>query len=75
MIWGQKINVAEQTQKYLKILKNLMKEGALLSDVVDVTSFLVGMNDFAEYNKAYSEFFNKSNGPKDYRCSSSITTS
>ena len=45
------------------IEKNLMKEGALLSDVVDVTSFLVSMNDFAEYNKAYSEFFNKSNGP------------
>ena len=60
----KKINVAEQTREVLKnIEKNLIKEGALLSDVVDVTSFLVSMNDFAEYNKAYSEFFNKSNGP------------
>ena len=57
----KKINVAEQTREVLKnIEKNLKKEGALLSDIVDVTSFLVSMNDFSEYNKAYSEFFNKS---------------
>jgi 2-aminomuconate deaminase len=31
--------------------------------VVDVTSFLVNMNDFADYNKAYAEFFNPENGP------------
>ena len=43
--------------------RNLAKEGASLSDVVDVTSFLVNMNDFADYNRAYADFFDKTNGP------------
>ena len=36
---------------------------ASLKDVVDVSSFLVSMNDFAGYNKAYGEFFEKETGP------------
>lgn len=60
----KKLDVAVQTREVLKnIDKNLSKEGASLSDVVDVTSFLVNMNDFANYNKAYSEFFDTENGP------------
>ena len=34
-----------------------------VEDIVDVTSFLVNMNDFAAYNTAYAEFFNSENGP------------
>ena len=45
------------------IEKNLALEGASLKDVVDVTSFLVNMNDFAGYNKAYADFFDKETGP------------
>ena len=53
-----------QTQEVIKnIERNLVKEGATLKDVVDVTSFLVNMNDFAGYNKAYAEFFEKETGP------------
>ncbi len=53
-----------QTQEVIKnIERNLAKEGATLKDVVDVTSFLVNMNDFAGYNKAYAEFFEKETGP------------
>ena len=60
----KKLDVAVQTREVLKnIDKNLSNEGASLSDVVDVTSFLVNMNDFADYNKAYSEFFDTENGP------------
>ncbi len=31
--------------------------GAGLEDVVDVTSFLVTMNDFGGYNEVYGEYF------------------
>lgn len=60
----KKLDIAVQTREVLNnIDKNLSKEGASLSDVVDVTSFLVNMNDFADYNKAYAEFFDPKNGP------------
>ena len=60
----KKLDVAVQTREVLKnIDKNLAKVGASLADVVDVTSFLVNMNDFADYNKAYAEFFDTDTGP------------
>ncbi len=60
----KRLNIEVQTREVLKnIEKNLAMEGATLKDVVDVTTFLVNMNDFAGYNKAYSEFFDKDTGP------------
>lgn len=60
----KRLNIEVQTREVLKnIEKNLAKEGASLKDVVDVTTFLVNMNDFAGYNKAYAEFFDKETGP------------
>ena len=60
----KKLDAKVQTQVVLQnIDKNLAKEGASLADVVDVTSFLVNMNDFAGYNKVYSEFFKHETGP------------
>ena len=60
----KRLDIVEQTREVLKnIERNLVKAGASMSDVVDVTSFLVNMNDFAGYNKAYAEFFNAETGP------------
>ena len=60
----KQLNIEVQTREVLKnIEKNLAKEGVTMRDVVDVTSFLVNMNDFAGYNKAYAEFFDKKTGP------------
>lgn len=60
----KKLNIEVQTREVLKnIDANLRKVGASLSDVIDVTTFLVNMNDFAGYNKAYAEFFEKETGP------------
>ncbi|GAA4281396.1 RidA family protein [Gaetbulibacter aestuarii] len=60
----KRLNIEVQTSEVLKnIEKQLTKEGATLKDVVDVTSFLVNMNDFAGYNKAYAKFFDKETGP------------
>ncbi len=60
----KRLNVEVQTREVLNnIEKNLAREGATLKDVVDVTTFLVNMNDFAGYNKAYAEFFDAATGP------------
>ena len=58
------LNIETQTREVLKnIDKNLQTVGASIKDVVDVSTFLVNMNDFAGYNKAYAEFFDKETGP------------
>ena len=58
------LNIETQTREVLNnIDKNLHKVGASLKDVVDVSTFLINMNDFAGYNKAYAEFFNAETGP------------
>lgn len=60
----KKLDAYLQTKAVLKnIERNLQTVGATLKDVVDVSSFLVNMNDFADYNKAYAEFFDKETGP------------
>jgi len=59
-----RLDVGEQTRAVLENIRDyLATEGATMEDVVDVTSFLVNMNDFAGYNKVYGEFFNKETGP------------
>ena len=58
------LNIEVQTREVLNnIDANLKKNGASLKDVIDVSTFLVNMNDFAGYNKAYAEFFDKETGP------------
>ena len=58
------VNIEVQTREVLNnIDANLKKIGASLKDVIDVSTFLVNMNDFAGYNKAYAEFFDKETGP------------
>ncbi len=60
----KKLDIEVQTREVLKnIDRNLQTVGASLKDVVDVTTFLVNMNDFGGYNKAYGEFFDKQTGP------------
>ncbi len=60
----KKLDAYLQTKAVLENLdKNLKTVGASLKDVVDVSSFLVNINDFAEYNKAYAEFFDAATGP------------
>ncbi|WP_242155351.1 RidA family protein [Aestuariivivens sediminis] len=58
------LDIEIQTREVLKNIElKLIQESATLSDIVDVTSFLVNMNDFAGYNKAYAEFFDAETGP------------
>ena len=58
------LNIEVQTCEVLNnINNNLKKVGASLKDIIDVSTFLVNMNDFAGYNKAYAKFFDKETGP------------
>jgi len=59
-----RLDVREQTKAVLENIKDFLAlEGATLKDVVDVTSFLVNMNDFAGYNEVYAQYFSKETGP------------
>ncbi len=57
------LDIKEQTRGTIEqIAKILGQAGCSLNDVVDVTVFLVSMNDFDGYNEAYAEYFDRT-GP------------
>ncbi len=50
--------VSEQTEQVLKNLSEVLQAaGTSLDNVVKTTVFLADMNDFAEMNEVYSQFF------------------
>ncbi len=52
------LDIRKQTRAVLENIGDILKEeGAELDDVVDITTFLVNMNDFGGYNEVYGEFF------------------
>lgn len=58
------LDIREQTRAVIENIKDyLATEGASLTDLVDLTCFLVNMNDFAGYNEVYREYFNSETGP------------
>ena len=57
------LDVRAQTRAVLEKLGTILgAAGASLADVVEISTFLVDMNDFAGYNEVYAEFF-ASDGP------------
>ena len=56
--------VVEQTRQTILNIKAVLAEKNLtLDDVVKTTVFLADMNDFAEMNKMYAEFFDENKAP------------
>ena len=54
----QLLDVRAQTRAVLENIRDILAgAGAALADVVEVSSFLTDMADFAAYNSVYSEFF------------------
>jgi 2-aminomuconate deaminase len=52
------LDIRVQTRAVIENIANVLAAfDASLADVVDITSYLVNMNDFAGYNEAYAEFF------------------
>ena len=61
---GEKVlDIRAQTRAVIENIGDILAAaGADLSDLVQVTSYLVDMTDFAAYNEVYAEFFTES-GP------------
>lgn len=53
-----KLDIRKQTKAVIENIKDILASvDCSLSDIVDVTSFLVNMNDFGGYNEVYAEYF------------------
>ncbi len=58
------LDIELQTEAVIKNIESILESiGAGLSDVIDITTFLVDMKDFKGYNKIYGQFFNHETGP------------
>jgi 2-aminomuconate deaminase len=52
------LDIREQTRAVIENVRDILQtQNASLKDVVEVTSYLVSMNDFAGYNEVYGEYF------------------
>ncbi|MFD9678271.1 RidA family protein [Rhodococcus sp. NPDC059969] len=57
------LDIRAQTRAVIENIAAILAEvGGELSDLVQVTSYLVSMNDFGGYNEVYAELFDE-NGP------------
>jgi 2-aminomuconate deaminase len=57
------LDIKKQTEAVIKNIEAILKEAdCSLNDIVDITTFLVNMDDFKGYNEVYGSFFNH-NGP------------
>ena len=52
------LEIQEQTRAVIENVRDILESmGASLSDLVEISSFLVNMNDFDGYNAVYGEYF------------------
>ena len=53
-----RLDIRAQTRAVIENVRDVLRSaGADLEDVVEVTSYLVSMDDFAGYNEVYGEYF------------------
>ncbi len=54
------LDIRVQTRAVIENIQDILSSmDCALEDLVDVTTFLVNMNDFAGYNEVYAEYFSK----------------
>jgi 2-aminomuconate deaminase len=57
------LDIRAQTRAVIHNISDILSSvGANLSDLVEISTYLVNMNDFAGYNEVYNEYFTE-NGP------------
>ncbi|MDQ2747949.1 MAG: RidA family protein [Actinomycetota bacterium] len=57
------LDIRAQTRAVIENVRDILADaGAGLSDLVQVTAYLVSMNDFGGYNEVWAEYFDE-NGP------------
>ena len=53
-----KLDILAQTRAVIENMRDILQSvGADLADIVEISTFLVNMNDFGGYNQVYGEFF------------------
>jgi 2-aminomuconate deaminase len=53
-----RLDIRAQTRSVIENIRDILESfGAQLRDVVEISTYLVNMNDFAGYNDVYGEFF------------------
>ena len=53
-----RLDIRIQTRAVIQSIRDILQtEGAQLQDVVEISAYLVNMNDFAGYNEVYGEYF------------------
>ena len=53
-----RLDIRVQTRAVIENIRDILQSaGAQLRDVVEVSTYLVNMNDFGGYNEVYGEFF------------------
>ncbi len=53
-----RLDIRIQTRAVIENIRDILQSaGAQLRDVVEISTYLVSMNDFAGYNEVYGEFF------------------
>ncbi len=53
-----RLDIRMQTRAVIENVRDILRSaGAQLEDVVEISTFLVSMNDFGGYNEVYSEYF------------------
>ena len=58
-----RLDIREQTKSVIENVRDILSSvNARLEDVVELTTYLVNMNDFAGYNQVYGEYFGQ-DGP------------
>ncbi|TAL90105.1 MAG: RidA family protein [Candidimonas sp.] len=57
------LDIHDQTRAVIENIRDILQsEGAGLEDLVEISAYLVNMNDFGGYNEVYGEFFS-ADGP------------
>ncbi len=58
-----RLDIRAQTRAVIENIRDILaSEGATLADCVEITAYLVDMNDFGGYNEVWAEFFDEA-GP------------
>ena len=53
-----RLDIRVQTRAVIENIRDILESaGAQLQDLVEISTYLVSMNDFAGYNEVYGEFF------------------
>ena len=58
------LDIKKQTRAVINNIETTLKAaGADLSDLVEISTYLISMDDFSGYNDVYAEFFDSKAGP------------